>query len=159
MARPTQTPIGLFLASAARSVGRAFDDAMEAADGSQSTWVILIALKTRQVANQRELAEAVGIQQATLTHHLNAMERDGLIARERDAVNRRIQHVSLTKEGEAAFMRLRGVAMAFDRKLREGVTDDQVEALRVVLGKLVANAGNGELGTGNGVPAPGRGGA
>jgi len=159
MTRPTQTPIGLFLASAARSVGRAFDDAMEAAGGSQSTWVILIALKTRQVANQRELAEAVGIQQATLTHHLNAMERDGLIARERDAANRRIQHVSLTKEGEAAFMRLRGVAMAFDRKLREGVTDDQVEALRVVLGKLVANAGNGELGTGNGVPAPGRGGA
>lgn len=153
MTRPTQPPIGLFLASAARSVGRAFDEAMEAAGGSQSTWVILIALKTRQVANQRELAEAVGIQQATLTHHLNAMEAGGLIRRDRDATNRRIQHVSLTEAGESMFMRLRGVAMAFDRKLREDVSDEQVEALRAALGRLVANAGNGERGTGNGVPA------
>ena len=36
-----------------------------------------ISLKSGQLASQRELAEAVGIQGATLTHHLNAMESAG----------------------------------------------------------------------------------
>lgn len=140
MGPPTQTPVGLALAAAARSVGRAFDEAMAAAGGSQSTWVILIALKTRRIANQRELAEAVGIRQATLTHHLNAMEAAGLVERQRDAANRRIQHVTLTAAGEAAFARLRGVAMAFDQRLRLGLGEDQLASFRDVLDALVANA-------------------
>jgi MarR family transcriptional regulator for hemolysin len=139
MGPPTQTPIGLALAAAARSVGRAFDEAMAAAGGSQSTWVILIALKTRRIANQRELAEAVGIRQATLTHHLNAMEAAGLVERQRDPANRRIQHVTLTAAGEAAFARLRGVAMVFDQRLRLGLDEGQLTSFRDVLDALVAN--------------------
>ena len=54
-------------------------------------WLVLLNLKTRRLANQRELAEAVGIREATLTHHLNAMEAGGLITRRRDTANRRIQ--------------------------------------------------------------------
>ncbi|MEU3627500.1 MarR family transcriptional regulator [Amycolatopsis coloradensis] len=42
----------------------------------------MVALKTRRVASQRELA--VGVRGATLTYHLNAMESTGRITRQRD---------------------------------------------------------------------------
>jgi MarR family transcriptional regulator, transcriptional regulator for hemolysin len=70
MPRPSGTPIGLHLAQVAKVVNRAFDDALARAGGSLPVWLVLIALKSRQGANQRQLADAVGIQGPTLTHHL-----------------------------------------------------------------------------------------
>src|SRR5665213_2905009 len=101
---PTQQPIGLQLTRSARTVSRAFDAALVEAGGSLPIWLVLLNLKTQRVANQRELADAVGVKEATLTHHLNAMDTEGLITRRRDSVNRRIHVVELTDAGEAAFV-------------------------------------------------------
>src|SRR5271170_5685998 len=96
MPKPFPDPIGLRLNRAARTVGRAFDEALAEAGGSLPVWLILLNLKVHRPANQRELAEAVGVREATLTHHLNAMDAEGLITRQRDTANRRIHVVELT---------------------------------------------------------------
>jgi MarR family transcriptional regulator, transcriptional regulator for hemolysin len=137
--RPARPPIGLHLARTARSVSRAFDDALAQAGGSVPVWLVLISLKSQQVRNQRELAEAVGIREATLTHHLNSMDELGLITRRRDPANRRVHLVELTEAGEAAFLRLRGAATAFDQRLRTGLSGDEVSQLEALLGRLAAN--------------------
>ena len=139
MPRPSRPPIGLHLARTARSVSRAFDDALAQAGGSVPVWLVLISLKSQQVRNQRELAEAVGIREATLTHHLNSMDEQGLITRRRDPTNRRVHLVELTEAGEAAFLRLRGAATAFDQRLRAGLSGDEVSQLEALLGRLAAN--------------------
>jgi MarR family transcriptional regulator for hemolysin len=139
MPRPIRTPIGRQLARTARVVSRAFDDALEQGGGSVPVWLVLISLKSQQLRNQRELAEAVGIREATLTHHLNAMDEQGLITRRRDPANRRVHLVELTDAGEAAFHRLRGAATAFDQKLRAGFSDDEVADLEALLSRLEAN--------------------
>jgi MarR family transcriptional regulator for hemolysin len=135
-------PIGLRLSQAARTVSRAFDEALDEASGTLPVWLILLNLKIHRPASQRELAEAVGVREATLTHHLNAMDARGLITRERDPVNRRIHVVRLTEAGEAAFLRLREVAFAFDAKLRAGLTDADLDSLDGLLGQLTANVGS-----------------
>jgi len=132
-------PIGLRLNQAARAVGRAFDEALAEAGGSLPVWLILLNLKIRRPGTQRELAEAVGIREATLTHHLNAMDAAGLIARARDVANRRIQLVKLTDEGEAVFLRLREAAVAFDQRLRAGIAESELTALTTLLTRLTAN--------------------
>jgi len=137
--RPTQTPIGMELAGVARDVGRAFDAALARAGGSRPMWLVLLSLKSRPTANQRELAAAVGIQDATLTHHLNGMEADGLLTRRRDPANRRVHLVELTEAGDAAFRRLRTVAQHYDSRLRTGFSDSELETLRGLLGKLRDN--------------------
>jgi MarR family transcriptional regulator for hemolysin len=137
--RPSRPPIGLHLARTARSVSRAFDDALAQAGGSVPIWLVLISLKSQQVRNQRELAEAVGIREATLTHHLNAMDEQGLITRRRDPANRRVHLVELTEAGEDTFQRLRGAATAFDQRLRAGLSGDEVSQLEALLGRLAAN--------------------
>jgi len=138
---PFPLPIGLRLTQAARAVERAFDEALGAAGGTLPVWLILLNLKIHKPANQRELAEAVGVREATLTHHLNAMDAHGLVTRTREASNRRVQVVALTEAGEAAFLRLRDAALAFDARLRAGLADSDLETLSTLLGRLAANVG------------------
>jgi len=139
--QPAMLPIGLRLTQVSRAVSRAFDDALAGAGGSLPIWLVLLNLKTRSLANQRALAEAMGISEATLTHHLNAMEASGLVTRHRDPANRRVHVVALTEAGEQAFLRLRDAAMTFDRQLRRGISDQEAATLSEVLGRLAANAG------------------
>jgi len=137
--RPAQTPIGMELAGVARDVGRAFDAALAGAGGSRPMWLVLLSLKSRPTANQRELAAAVGIQDATLTHHLNGMEAEGLLTRRRDPTNRRVHLVELTEAGDAAFRRLRTVAQHYDTRLRTGFSDADLDTLRGLLARLRDN--------------------
>ena len=144
VSEPFPVPIGLRLNQAARAVERAFDEALAEAGGTLSTWLILLNLKIHRPANQKDLAEKVGVREATLTHHLNAMDARGLITRTRDAANRRIQVVTLTEAGEATFVRLRDTAVAFDAKLRAGLADADLATLSTLLGHLAANVGTAE---------------
>ena len=144
MPEPFPLPVGLRLNQTSRVVERAFDEALAEAGGTLPTWLILLNLKIRKPANQRELAEAVGVREATLTHHLNAMDARGLVTRTRDAANRRVQVVTLTEAGEAAFVRLRDTAIAFDAQLRVGLTEADLAALSTSLGRLAANVGAAE---------------
>jgi MarR family transcriptional regulator, transcriptional regulator for hemolysin len=136
---PGEQPLGRLLAATAREVSRAFDAAPAAAGGSRSTWLVLLALITRPTASQRELAAEVGIQGATLTHHLNGMEADGLLTRRRDPANRRVHLVELTDAGRDAFTRLRGVAQEHDRRLHAGLDPEDLAAARRVLTLLRTN--------------------
>ena len=137
---PAQTPIGLLLNRVAKDTSRAFDDALAASGGSAATWQVLLALKTRRVANQRELAEAIGIRGATLTHHLNGMEDAGLLVRRRDPANRRVHQVELTADGDALFLHLAATAREFDQKLRTDLSPADEATLRRLLTTLRTNA-------------------
>jgi MarR family transcriptional regulator, transcriptional regulator for hemolysin len=139
--RPQRIPIGLQLGRASRVVSRAFDDALEEAGGTLPVWLILLNLTIHHPDNQRELAEAVGVREATLTHHLNAMDTRGLITRRRDAGNRRIHVVELTEEGQALFERLQRAAVAFDLQLRQGLDESEIDTLSGLLGQLASNVG------------------
>ena len=134
-------PIGLRLSQAARAVERAFDKALAEAGGSLPVWLILLNLKIHKPANQQELAKAVGVREATLTHHLNAMDARGLVTRTRDPANRRFQVVTMTEAGEAAFLRLRSAAMAFNARLSAGLTGADLDTLAALLSQLAANVG------------------
>lgn len=141
MGPPTTEPIGLQLARTAKLVSRAFDDALGEAEGSLPMWLILVSLKSQQHGAQRKLAQAVGIEGPTLTHHLNRMENAGLVTRRRDPKNRRVHLVELTEAGEAAFHRLLATVRAFDRRLRTGFTAEELAALGGILERLRANVG------------------
>ena len=140
MGPPVAEPIGLQLARTAKAVSRAFDDALAQEGGSLPSWLVLVSLKARRHGAQRELAEAVGVEGPTLSHHLNRMEAAGLITRTRDPANRRVHQVELTEAGEAMFQRLLGAVTAFDQKLRRGFTNKELDVISGMLKRLRANA-------------------
>jgi MarR family transcriptional regulator, transcriptional regulator for hemolysin len=132
--------LSLLIGRTAKSLHRAFDDVLVAAGGSAPVWQVLLALSAGDHRTQGDLAEAVGVRQPTLVHHLDAMERAGLVVRERADGNRRVQHVTVTKSGEQLFLRLRRAAASFDGRLRAGLADADVADLRRLLAQLTENA-------------------
>jgi MarR family transcriptional regulator, transcriptional regulator for hemolysin len=137
--RPTTTPLGLRLFQASKAVRRAFDSALAEADGSIPTWLVLTHLKAAAWRSQHDLAAAVGIEGPTLTRHLDGLERRGLVHRSQDPANRRAVLVELTDEGHAAHARLLEVVIAFDRRLRKGLSSDETAQLGALLDRLSAN--------------------
>ncbi|HET8939938.1 MAG TPA: MarR family transcriptional regulator [Polyangiales bacterium] len=120
-------------------MSRAFDAALAEVGGSLPLWLVVLELKSGGHAAQRELAEAIGIEGATLTHHLNRMEEEQFIVRRRDPENRRVQLVSLTETGEQLFQRLLARVIAFDRQLRAGLSEEALAHLRAALDVLERN--------------------
>lgn len=135
---PASPPIGLKLTRTSRAVSQAFERAMAEAGGSVSTWQVLLLVRSANWDTQSSLAEELGITGATLTHHLNALERKGLVRRWREESNRRVQRVELTDEGVELFNRLREVARRHDQQLRSQLSDDEVQQLGALLEKLEA---------------------
>jgi MarR family transcriptional regulator, transcriptional regulator for hemolysin len=131
-------PIGLQLARTARAVSQAFDQAMAEAGGSAATWQVLLLVRSQEWETQARLAESLGITGATLTHHLTALEKAGLVRRWREPGNRRSQRVELTAEGQVLFDRLRTVAMRHDARLRATLGEEGSAELRELLDRLAA---------------------
>jgi len=102
------------------------------------TWQVLLLVRSANWDTQSEMAAQLGITGATLTHHLNALERKGLVRRWREDNNRRVQRVELTDEGVELFNRLRAVAVRHDRLLRSQLSEDEVEQLGALLDRLEA---------------------
>jgi MarR family transcriptional regulator for hemolysin len=131
-------PIGLRLARTSRVVTQAFERAMAEAGGSASIWQVLLLVRSEQWGTQAQMAEAMGVTGATLTHHRHAMEAQGLVRRWRETSNRRVQRVELTDAGAARFDRLRDVAVRHDARLRSKLSDDETAQLAELLDRLQA---------------------
>ena len=135
---PVLPPIGLRLSRTAHAATQAFERAMAEAGGSASAWQVMLLVRSGEWGTQSRLAEAMGVSGATMTHHLNALEAQGLVRRWRDDANRRVQRVELTDDGAALFERLRAVALRHDERLRSRLTDDETAQLAELLEKLRA---------------------
>src|SRR3954452_21822259 len=101
---PGDEPLSLLIGRIAKELSRAFDDVLVAAGGSTPTWQVLRALSTGEHRTQGDFAPAIGVRQPPLTPRLDALERTGLVAREREAGNRRVQRVTVTESGEQLFL-------------------------------------------------------
>jgi MarR family transcriptional regulator for hemolysin len=134
-------PIGRQLHLTHKAVAQAFNAALSETGGSISTWLILSALTWDQWHTQHDLAAALGIEGPTLTRHLDGLESAGFVVRVRDEADRRALRVETTEAGRELHERLHKVAKAFDRQLRKGVSDDEVDELRRLLLRLEENAG------------------
>jgi MarR family transcriptional regulator for hemolysin len=135
---PILPPLGLRLGRTARVATQAFERAMAEAGSSAPIWQVLLLVRSGEWASQTGMAEAMGITGATLTHHLNAMEAQGLVLRRREPTDRRVQRVELTDEGVALFERLRHVAMRHDERVRSTLSDAEAAQLAALLDKLQA---------------------
>lgn len=120
-------------------LSRAFERELAEAGGSQPVWLILVALKQQDWRTQQDLAAAVGIEGPTLTHHLDGLDKAGLIERVRDLNDRRAVRVELTDAGDKLFKRLAKAAIGFDQRLRAGLSDEELDEFRRVLSRLRDN--------------------
>jgi MarR family transcriptional regulator for hemolysin len=136
---PDGVPIGLQLAHSAKHVGRAFNDALAEVGGSMPMWFILSNLKDEAWRTQHELARALRIEGPTLTRHLDGLEQEGLVRRERDPSDRRAVRLELTDAGRAKHEEMKRAVIAFNKRLVAGLDESELERLRGLLARLEQN--------------------
>jgi MarR family transcriptional regulator for hemolysin len=127
---------------AAKATRQWLDRNLAAAGGGYVTWTILRVLVQEETLIQRALAERLSVEGPTLTHHLARMEREGLVARQRLATDRRATLVELTDHGRELYERLAKVVFSSNQAVVSGLTAEQVAQVNQTLAAIVANCDN-----------------
>jgi DNA-binding MarR family transcriptional regulator len=113
-----------------------------------SCWFVLRALWQRDGVSQRELSTMLGLTEPALMMTLRAMERLGLVARTRDAFDKRRINILLTPRARGMEEELLGVAAEINLAMLAMISEDQrsvmMSSLRSVHSEL-ARACDGVL--------------
>jgi DNA-binding MarR family transcriptional regulator len=121
----------------ARHAGRLVADALAEEGVRRQHFTVLSALAEQGAASQAALGRRLWIDRSDLHAILGELERDGLVARVRDAEDRRRNLVELTPAGAATLKRLDARVQAAQNELLEPLSSAERQRLRRLLKRLV----------------------
>jgi MarR family transcriptional regulator, transcriptional regulator for hemolysin len=136
---PAWQPLGREIVFAGKEIREAFEDALARAGASLGTWIVLSALSRGGLVPQKVLASHVHIDGATMTHHIDRLEQQGLVRRRVHSGDRRVRHVEPTAKGRRLHAKLVEIAQAFDEATVAGLDERERTELRRLLAKVSAN--------------------
>jgi MarR family transcriptional regulator for hemolysin len=128
--------LGRLIAMTGKVVRERFDRGLMAVGSSLNTFVVLRSAALSPGVSQRQLAAALGIEGATLTHHLDRLATDGLIQRVRNEADRRVSYVELTPAGRAHLDRVQAHAGVMDKEFRSMFTPEEAATLTELLTRV-----------------------
>ena len=143
-----EEPLPRVIAFTAKAIRAYFEDALAEAGASLATWVVLSGIDRGRWDNQRGLARDLRIEGATLTRHLDRMERDGLIVRTRDPRDRRQVRAELTAAGRGLHDSFKAIAAETGRRACDGLSGDEQQMLRRLLEQIRVNVGGDDANRG-----------
>lgn len=119
-----------------RNVDRIFCDSA----ASRGQRMLLMRLgKSDRPMNQKELADRADISAACVARTLKNLASENLITRTGDANDQRRNNVELTEKGRMIVTETQQAFDLFDQTIFEGVSDEEVDQLITLLGKLQQN--------------------
>lgn len=102
-------------------------------------WSVFRVLWEEEGFSQVELANRMRVEKASLTCTLDGMERQGFILRTRNKKDRRKVHIHLSAKGRRLKQTLLPYAGKVNRQATKGLSPADVEQLRALLSKVIAN--------------------
>jgi len=113
---------------------------MRRRSGPDSTRALFLArVSMLAPARSSDLAAGVGLDQSTVSRHLQSLESEGLIERRPDPLDRRASHVDLTPEGKLAVNELLAQrAQLIDAALKAWSETDR-QTLATLLARLASD--------------------
>lgn len=88
---------------------------------------------------QKDIEEVLRIRRSTASTLLKGMEEKGLISRLSVEFDARLKKIVLTEKANYVQLRISKDIEKFENKLREGITDEELEIFENVLGKIGKN--------------------
>lgn len=103
----------------------------------QAGWTaIAIAAKSESLLSQSELAQRVGVENATMVATVDRLAAAGVVVRQPSPSDRRVKLVELTEAGRALYATVRAEADAFRGEMLAGVDEAQLQAVTEFLERL-----------------------
>ena len=141
--------LGRQLVFTAKSMRSVFEGALVRAGGSLASWIVLSAVAEVNGMTQAALASHAHLEGATITHHVDRLEKAGLVRRVQDPADRRVRRLELTPAGAelharmlADVLRLQELVMAGVAEADKAATARCLEVIQANLARLGAPAGS-----------------
>ena len=99
-------------------------------------WFVLVTLERRNGVSQGEMSRMFGVDPARVSRVGRALEKEGLVRRERDPGDGRVMRLYLTEAGRKAIEQRAKVEEAVEARVRRVMSKDEVEELGRMLGLL-----------------------
>lgn len=109
---------------------------------TQAQWTPMFMISKGECNTLAALSRELQLDAGALTRTLDRLEAKGLCKRVRSTEDRRVVHLSLTDEGEAAIAPVPGVLCNVSNALLDGFTQEEWQTLMVLLRRILANAEN-----------------
>lgn len=103
---------------------------------------MLFALSRRGPLTQKELADELEIETPTLVRVLDAMEKQNLIERRSDEIDRRAKRVHMTPDGMTTFKDVDMQAKSMRAQIAADISTDDIRAALEVVRRLSHNLQN-----------------
>ncbi|WP_027998758.1 MarR family winged helix-turn-helix transcriptional regulator [Sinorhizobium arboris] len=130
---------GHLVSLAARAFARLSEDRLGPLGFGVGHLPVLVALENRIATTQKDLTRFARIEQPPMAQMLARMERDGLITRTRDKLDRRSSRIALTQAARGRLPRATEAVMQGNRDALAGFSEADKKMLVDLLRRLIGN--------------------
>lgn len=130
---------GYWVTLLAKSMEHDFEMRLKVHGITRASFAVLNAIFYDEKTTPAELALFIGIDGAAITRHLDRVEKQGLIFRERNAADRRSVNLKLTRKGCGLLPKLVTASKETNMKFLAGISSTEINALECTIRKMLLN--------------------
>jgi len=120
-------------------IASAFGEEMHRLGTSLQAWRVLAALREKDGRRMGDVSTTTSIEVSTLTRLVDNMEKDGVVARRRDAGDTRAVLLHVTAAGRRLTRRILPIAKRYEEVALKGFGAAEAATLKAALRRLYAN--------------------
>lgn len=135
-----ENSVGFIVNSTAKSFQRSFDLELRKNVGvTLNQWRVVSALVLRPGLTQKEIADKMGIEGATLVPVIDKMEKEGLLKRKQDSTDRRANRIYLTSKADSLWLSMTDCALKIRKSSTKNISESNIQITLDTLRKISKN--------------------
>ena len=135
-----ENSMGFVVNMTAKAFQRSFDIELRKNAGvSLSQWRVVGALVMQPGLTQKEIADKVGVEGATLVPILDRMEKEGLLKRKPDSSDRRVNRIYLTQKADSLWESMVECALRIRKSSVKNISESDIQTTLETLRKISDN--------------------
>lgn len=131
--------VGHITENAIKQISESFGRRLQDSGVTRIQWIALYYIKTNKRISQRELSNLMNVQDSSAGRLIDRLERDGLIERERNDIDRRVIYITLSDRGDKLIFDLMPIGIKFSNDLVSGIDEEELMIYERVLKKMISN--------------------
>ncbi len=135
-----ENSMGFVVNMTAKAFQKSFDlELRKNAGVSLSQWRVVGALVVQPGLTQKEIADKVGIEGATLVPVIDKMEKEGLLKRKPDSDDRRVNRIYLTPKADSLWEAMIECALRIRKSSSKNISESDIQTTLETLRKISKN--------------------
>ena len=131
--------LGFLIHDVSRLRRSAFDRCLKPLNVTRSQWWVLAYLSREDGMTQSQLAEELDLGKVAVGGLIDRLEKSGLVRREADATDRRVNRVFLEPKSKQLVAKMRKVSHRMNETILSGLNDPQLEGAASTLDAMKRN--------------------